>query len=57
MDEKRAPFPQGPLPGKIGHFCKNVKNNVQHQNTCGFIILQKACKIREKKFLANLANF
>ena len=33
------------------------KKSVQHQNTCGFIILQKLCKILEKKFLANLDNF
>ena len=44
-----ALFPQGTPPGKIGHFCKNVKNPTQNQNTGGFIILQKEYKILEKK--------
>ena len=38
-------------------FAKMTKNSGQHQNTGGFIILQKLCKILEKKFLANLTNF
>ena len=57
MNEKRVIFPQGTPPGKIGHFCKNTQNQPQHHYTGCFSILQKACKILEKIFLANLDHF
>ena len=37
--EKWGYFPEVTSPEKIGHFCKNDKNNVQRQNTHRFIIL------------------
>ena len=54
---KNGPFSPGGPPGKIGHFCKNVQKQPQHQYTGCLIILQKLCKILEKKFLVNLDNF
>ena len=57
MDEKQITFPPGTLPGKSGYFYKNAQNQPQQQHTDCFIILQKLCKILEKKFLVNGDHF
>ena len=49
--------PGDPPRKKRTHFCKNDKNNAQHQYTQHFIILWKVCKISKKHFLLNGTNF